>query len=127
MKEDKLKMNNILEYKGYCATVNFNAEEEFFYGKVNGINDLVSFEGETAKELKQAFFEAVDDYLETCKELKKEPDKTYKGVFNVRIPSQLHRKAAIVAATQNVTLNDLVRTAIDTLLKNMKNDIMLTQ
>jgi len=120
-------MNDILEYKGYCATVNFNAEEEFFNGKVIGINDLVSFEGETAKELKQAFYEAVDDYLKTCEELNKEPDKTYKGVFNVRIPSDLHRKAAIVAATKNVTLNDFVKTAIDTLLNNLKNDRMLTQ
>ncbi|MDQ6814287.1 MAG: type II toxin-antitoxin system HicB family antitoxin [Bacteroidota bacterium] len=115
-------MNDILEYKGYIANVNFNAKEELFYGKIVGINDLVSFEGETAKELKQAFYAAVDDYLETCKELGKDPDKTYKGVFNVRIPSDLHRKAAIVAAAKNVTLNDLVKTAIDRLLKDAKND-----
>ncbi|HEX8462357.1 MAG TPA: type II toxin-antitoxin system HicB family antitoxin [Segetibacter sp.] len=115
-------MSENLEYKGYNATVSFNAEEDFFYGKVLGINDLVSFEGETAKELKQAFYEAVDDYLETCEAVGKEPNKAYKGVFNVRIPSELHRKAAIVAATKNVTLNDLVKTAIDTLLKNTKNE-----
>lgn len=111
-------MNDILEYKGYSANVHFSAEEDIFYGKIFGINDLVSFEGETVKELKQAFREAVDDYLETCKEIGKEPDKTYKGVFNVRIPSNLHRQAAIVAATKNITLNDLVKTAIDKLLKD---------
>lgn len=118
-------MSDTLEYKGYTANVNFNAEEELLYGKIVGINDLVSFEAETAKELKEAFFEAVDDYLETCKELGKDPDKTYKGVFNVRIPSDLHRKAAIVAATKNVTLNDLVKTAIDRLLNDSKNDRQL--
>jgi predicted HicB family RNase H-like nuclease len=111
-------MNDILEYKGYSANVHFSAEEDIFYGKIIGINDLVSFEGETVIELKQAFREAVDDYLETCKEIGKEPDKTYKGVFNVRIPSNLHRQAAIVAATKNITLNDLVKTAIDKLLKD---------
>lgn len=115
-------MNDILEYKGYYANVHFNAEDEVFYGKVIGIDDLVSFEGETAKELKQAFHEAVEDYLETCQELGKAPDKTYKGVFNVRIPSELHRKAAIIAATNNVTLNDLVKTAIDRLLKDVTNN-----
>lgn len=115
-------MNDILEYMGYCANVHFSAEDDTFYGKVFGINDLVSFEGETVKKLKQAFNEAVDDYLETCRETGKDPDKTYKGVFNVRIPSDLHRRAAIVAATKNVTLNDLVKTAIDSLLKDIPNN-----
>src|SRR5262245_40074783 len=109
-------MSEILEYKTYYATVQFNAEDEVFHGKVIGINDLVSFEGTTVKELKKTFHEAVDDYLETCKELKKEPEKTYKGSFNVRIPSELHREAARVAAQKNMSLNDFVRFAIDYIL-----------
>ena len=60
--------------------------------------------------------------METCREIGKDPDKTYKGVFNVRIPWDLHRKAAIVAATKNITLNNLVKTAIDTLLKGVPNN-----
>ena len=117
-------MNDILEYKGYFANVHFSAEDEIFYGKIIGINDLVSFEGDSVSELKSAFREAVDDYLETCKELNKEPDKMYKGSFNIRIPSDLHRKAAIVAAINNVTLNDLVKTAIDDLVKNSSRELV---
>lgn len=106
-------MNDILQYKGYYANVQYSAEDDVFYGSVIGINDLVSFEGTSVKGLKQSFFEAVDDYLETCKEQGKEPEKTYKGSFNIRISSDLHRKAAIVSAGKNMTLNDFVKYAID--------------
>lgn len=106
-------MNDILRYKDYLASVQFNADDEVFHGKILGINDLVNFEGSTVKELKKAFAEAVEDYLETCEKLKKDPDKTYKGSFNVRIPQELHRLAAITSAKKNMSLNDFVRYAID--------------
>lgn len=109
-------MNDILEYKGYYAEVHFNSEDEVFYGKIIGINDLVSFEGTTVKQLKKEFQEAVEDYLATCQELGKEPEKTYKGTFNVRIPSELHRQAALQAALKKMTLNDFVRQAIDAMV-----------
>lgn len=109
-------MNDILEYKGYYAEVHFNSEDEVFYGKLFGINDLVSFEGTTVKELKKAFHEAVDDYFATCEKLGKDPEKTYKGSFNVRIPSELHRQAARYATLKKMTLNDFVRQAIDNML-----------
>ena len=96
--------------------MHFSAEDEVFHGKIIGINDLVSFEGTTVKELKKAFHQAVEDYLETCEELGKEPEKTYKGSFNVRIPSELHREAARHAALNNMSLNDYVRHAIDYLI-----------
>lgn len=109
-------MNDILEYKTYYATVHFNAEDEVFHDKIIGINDLVSFEGTTVAQLKKAFHEAVKDYIVTCRELGKEPEKTYKGSFNVRIPSELHRQAAQYAALKNMSLNDFVRFAIDKFL-----------
>ena len=105
-------MTDILEYKNYFATVHFDADDEVFHGKIIGINDLVSFEGTTVKDLKIAFHEAVEDYLETCKELGKEPEKAYKGSFNVRIPSELHREAARMASLNNVSLNDFIRQAL---------------
>lgn len=117
-------MNDILEYKGYFANVHFSAEDEIFYGKIIGINDLVSFEGNSVLELKSAFQEAVEDYLDTCKQLNKEPERMYKGTFNIRIPSELHRKASIVAAIKNITLNDLVKTAIDDLVKNSHRQLV---
>jgi predicted HicB family RNase H-like nuclease len=105
-------MNDILQYKDYYASVHFSAEDEVFYGKILGINDLVSFEGSSVRELKKSFHEAVEDYLAMCEQAGKDPDKTYKGTFNARIPSDLHKEAAVFAAINNVSLNDFVKTAI---------------
>jgi len=115
-------MNDILQYKGYYASVHFSAEDDVFFGKILGIDDLVNFEGASVKELKKAFHEAVDDYLETCKEIGKEPNKTYKGSFNVRIPTSLHKEAAVFASILNVSLNDFVKTAINYALLH-KDDV----
>jgi predicted HicB family RNase H-like nuclease len=106
-------MTDILQYGDYLASVHFSAEDEVFFGKIIGINDSVTFEGSTVNELKKAFRAAVEDYLETCKALQKEPEKIYKGSFNVRIPSELHRKAALYSAIKKMSLNDFVRYAID--------------
>lgn len=118
-------MNDILQYKDYYASIQFSAADDIFYGKVLGINDLVSFEGSSVKELKKAFHEAVEDYLETCRHIGKEPNKTYKGTFNVRIPTDLHKEAAMFAATNNISLNDFVKTAINYALlhKNEMNKL----
>jgi predicted HicB family RNase H-like nuclease len=106
-------MNDIMEYKGYYGSVHFSSDDEVFYGKIISIDDLVTFEGASVKELKKSFHEAVDDYLETCASIGKEPDKTYKGTFNVRISNDLHKAAAVYAAVNNISLNDFVKTAID--------------
>lgn len=111
-------MNDVLQYKDYLASIQFSSEDEVFYGKILGIDDLVSFEGSSVKELKKAFQEAVEDYIETCKQIGKEPNKTYKGTFNVRIGADMHRDAALYAAMQNISLNDFVKTAIDFALVN---------
>ncbi|OOQ58170.1 type II toxin-antitoxin system HicB family antitoxin [Mucilaginibacter pedocola] len=105
-------MSDILQYKNYYASVQFSAEDEVFHGKILGVSDLITFEGESVKELKAAFEEAVEDYLETCAEIGKEPEKAYKGTFNVRVPSSLHKNAAIFAAAHNITLNEFVKKAL---------------
>ncbi|HAL83110.1 MAG TPA: toxin-antitoxin system HicB family antitoxin [Mucilaginibacter sp.] len=105
-------MNDILQYKDYYASVHFSAGDEVFYGKILGINDLVSFEGSSVKELKKAFKEAVEDYLDTCIQVGKAPEKTYKGTFNVRVSSALHKEASLFAAIHNITLNEFVKTAL---------------
>jgi predicted HicB family RNase H-like nuclease len=105
-------MNEILSYKEYIASINFSSKDEFFFGKILGINDLVTFEGQTVKELKKSFKEAVDDYLETCKRQGKEPEKIYKGSFNVRLSPAIHRKVALMAIQKNISLNDFVKAAI---------------
>jgi predicted HicB family RNase H-like nuclease len=106
-------MNDIIQYKGYYAEIHFSSDDEVFFGKLIGINDLVNFEADSVKGLKIAFAEAVEDYIDFCKEIKKIPEKTYKGSFNVRIPSELHRQAAVFASLKKVSLNDFVRYALD--------------
>jgi len=115
-------MINSLKYLDYTATIRYSSEDEVFFGKVIGLNDLITFEGTSVAELKQAFKEAIDDYLETCKSLDKSPDKTYKGIFNVRVSSGLHKKAAMLASQHHITLNDFVKTALVYAVKH-ENDI----
>ena len=116
-------MSEVMQYKGYLAALHFSAEDEVFHGKIIGINDLIVFEGSSVRELKKAFRESIEDYLETCRALKKQPDKTYKGSFNVRISSDLHREAAIFAAIKNMTLNDFVKNAISYALNKPNRDV----
>ena len=105
-------MKDYLTYEGYLGTVLFSAEDEVFYGKVSGINDLITFEGKSVEELKKSFEESIDDYLESCKELGKQPSKIFKGSFNIRISTELHRKAALISTRKNISLNDFVKKAI---------------
>lgn len=78
-------MNNTMEYKGYVGSVEFSEEDGLFYGKVMGIRALISYEGTNAKELVEDFHGAVDDYLALCEAENTEPEKAYKGNFNVRV------------------------------------------
>ena len=106
-------MNNTMEYKGYVGSVEFSEEDGIFFGKVMGIRALVSYEGTTAKELVDDFHTAVDDYLAFCEEVGKEPEKVYKGSFNVRIAPELHKALAEYAARNGLSLNQATATAIE--------------
>ena len=105
-------MKNVLEHKGYTGTVEFNAEDEVFFGKLNGIRDVVSFEADSVFKLKKAFKDAVEDYIETCSKLGKDPDKEFKGSFNVRIKPRLHRLAVIKSTAMKISLNQFVEQVI---------------
>lgn len=61
-------MSDTLVYKGYVGSIDFSEKDSIFYGKVQGIRSLISYEGENAKELINDFHTAVDDYLELCRE-----------------------------------------------------------
>lgn len=105
---------NILEYKGYHTTIEFDAETYTLRGKIEGINDFVNFESNDPKAIEEEFHTAVDDYLEFCREVGKEPDKEYKGTFNVRIDPELHKKIAVLASKNGESLNATVERAIQT-------------
>ena len=106
-------MKDILMYKDFIGSVHFSADDKVFHGKIEGITDLVTFEGKSVDELEKAFHEAVNDYVTLCKEAGKEPLKSCRGSFNVRIPSELHIKAMNQAVKLGIPLNQLVQKAIE--------------
>lgn len=105
-------MNSMLEYKGYNAKIDFSSEDDIFFGSIFGIEDNISFEGSSVQELKTAFIEAVDDYLDMCNRLGKQPEKEYKGSFNIRVSPEVHKKAAIKALNNGISLNQFVEQSI---------------
>ncbi len=113
-------MNNIIQYKGYVGSVEFSETDGVFFGKVQGIRSLISYEGTNAQELIDDFHGAVDDYLALCEEEGTKPETAYKGSLNLRFKKpETHRRAAIYAMTHNQSLNsfidECVVKALDTL------------
>ena len=106
-------MSNTMEYKGYVGSVEFSESDNILFGKVQGIRSLISYEGMTVSELVDDFHGAVDDYLAVCAEEGTEPEVAYKGSFNVRIGSDLHRRAAVYAIAHQQTLNAFIAEAVD--------------
>lgn len=106
-------MSNLMEYRGYHAKIQFSEEDDVFFGRVIGINDVISFDGKSIQELKTAFREAIDDYLAICKEQGRDPDKEYKGSFNVRISSDIHKAAALAAEAQSISMNRFIQRALE--------------
>ena len=104
--------DNMLKYKDFYGSVEYSAVDECFFGKIIGTTDLVTFEGSSVTILKKAFAEAVEDYLALCREIGKEPQKTFKGSFNIRISPELHKAAAVIANRKGISLNAFVEKAI---------------
>ena len=106
-------MKDVLRYKEFIGSVHFSEEDDCFFGKIEGVEDLVTFEGRNVDELIDAFHEAVEDYVGLCRKAGKTPHKSYKGGFNVRMPAELHQKAARKSALLGISLNQLVQRAIE--------------
>ncbi|NLF95106.1 MAG: type II toxin-antitoxin system HicB family antitoxin [Candidatus Riflebacteria bacterium] len=99
---------NSLKYKGYTARIDFDPEDEIFVGRVIGIKDIIGFHSETAKELRQAFEEAVEHYLASCKKLNVKPQKSFSGKFVIRLAPDIHERIALAAAATHKSLNSLI-------------------
>mgnify|MGYP003295143166 CR=1 FL=1 len=106
-------MSNKLAYKGYHATIEYDADDGLLIGTVFGIRDTLAFHGSSIPEITETFHDCIDTYLEVCKEQGISPDKEFKGSLNVRITPDLHRKAAFVANQEGITLNQLIQQAIE--------------
>lgn len=101
-----------MEYKGYHAKIGYSEKDKLLVGEVIGINDSLFFHANSVEELEETFHQSVENYLQMCEEFGKKPDREYKGVFNVRLPSALHKEAVIQAGKRNQSLNDFVVSAV---------------
>ncbi|MEN8236477.1 MAG: type II toxin-antitoxin system HicB family antitoxin [Pseudomonadota bacterium] len=105
-------MKDCMEYEGYYGSVHYSDKDEVFFGKIEFIRSLISYEGTSVRTLKEAFYKAVDDYLEFCEEQGTEPEKAFKGSFNIRVGSDLHREATLYAQSHEMNLNILAKKAL---------------
>jgi predicted HicB family RNase H-like nuclease len=96
---------NTMTYQGYTARIEYSEEDECFVGHIAGIRDVIGFHGESVAELRTAFAEAVEDYLETCEKVGRTPQKPYSGKVLLRIDPALHARAAALAEAQGKSLN----------------------
>lgn len=101
-----------MEYKGYYAQVVFDEDANIFHGEVINLRDVITFEGETVDELRQAFQDSVDDYLEFCAARGETPEKPYSGKLMVRVDPELHKRVAIEARKRGVSINSLIGEAL---------------
>lgn len=105
-------MSKLLKYKNYFGSIEVSTDDMILFGKIECINDVVTYEAETVAALQAAFEEAVDDYIETCKELGRPADKPMSGTFNVRVGEDLHKKAYLKAKSSGMNLNEFVKEAV---------------
>jgi predicted HicB family RNase H-like nuclease len=101
----------MLEYKGYIGTV--EAEDGVFFGRVAGLRDVITFEGTTFAEVEQAFRDSIDDYLAFCAERGEPPDRPYSGKIPLRVSPDIHRRAAMRAQSEGLSLNQWIARRIE--------------
>lgn len=106
-------MKDMMQYKNYWGSVHYSDEDQIFYGKIEFIRDLISYEGDNVHSLKKAFEDAVNDYLELCAKEGKEPEQPFKGSFNVRVGSELHQRLAAFAKEHHLNLNQVIVGALN--------------
>lgn len=103
----------MMEYKGYIGNVEFDDDANIFHGEVINLRDVVTFQGSTVTELRQAFRDSVDDYLEFCAERGESPEKPYSGKFMVRVEPELHKAVAMHAKIEHKSLNSWVHDILE--------------
>ena len=104
---------NTMNYRGYEAVIAYDEDAELFHGEVLNLRDVITFQGNSVPELKQAFADSVDDYLAFCRERGEEPEKPYSGQFIVRVEPQLHRSLISAAKRAGLSLNKWVAAALE--------------
>ena len=112
---------SVFKYKGYQGSIEVSPEDKCLYGKIRFIEDLVLYEGQTVVELEKAFQESLDNYLETCRNLGKDPEKPFKGSFNVRLSPALHKEVSVKAGEEGKSLNEFIVEAVQMFVEQKKD------
>ena len=102
----------MMKYKGYTGKVEYDDEAGVFYGEIIGLRDVVTFKGTSVKELEKSFRESIDDYFAFCKRMGKAPDSPASGKLILRVPPELHYRAAVAAKSEGRSLNSWVTEAV---------------
>jgi len=105
-------MNTLLEYKGYHASIEYDADDNILVGEVLGIDDSLNFHGSSIDELTETFHNCIDNYLDLCAEIGKNPEKEYSGRFSVRINPEMHKKIYIMAESKGMSISNAIEDAI---------------
>ncbi|RII26960.1 MAG: toxin-antitoxin system HicB family antitoxin [Geobacter sp.] len=109
----------MMQYKGYSGRVEYDDDAEIFHGEVIGLRDVITFQGTTVEEIKQAFKESVDDYIDFCAQLGHAPEKPFTGKFMLRFSPDLHRKVYIAAKQSGESINSWVNEQLQHLTANV--------
>lgn len=105
-------MSKMMEYNGYHASFEYDSDDKIFIGKVHGISDSLNFHGSSVEELENMFHQSIDNYLELCQTIGKNPDKEYNGAFNIRTSPEMHKKISEKALEDGTTINAVVNDAL---------------
>lgn len=105
-----------MKYKGYHGHVNYDEKAKLFHGEVIGLRDVITFQGTSVEELEQAFKDSVDEYLDFCKELKREPEKPFSGKLLLRLPPDIHERVAYEAERSGLSLNTWIKQGLQQLI-----------
>ena len=108
----------MIDYKGYTGVFEFDPSIDAFHGRVLGLQDVVTFEGRSLDELRGEMAESIEDYLELCVEVGKDPERPYRGEFLVRTTPEVHRAVATAAEAAGMSLNAWVETTITTVVRD---------
>ena len=103
----------MMTYKGYSGVVQYDDEAKIFHGEVINTRTVITFQGTTVDEIETAFRDSVEDYLDWCKERKKDPEKPFSGKFVLRLSPELHRRLNLKAKTNNTSLNSFIVQALE--------------
>ena len=106
-------MNNTMKYKGYIGSVEFSENDCIFFGKVQGISSLISYEGSNANELVADFHEAVDEYIALCQAENEAPERSYGGTVNVFLNADLESRISDYAVNRHISVDSFIVGAIN--------------